>query len=201
MHARNIPGRLAFSNTLVLIKHAMPLIDERFPASTWHLSEAGRDKCEALSKSLSQFLPANVYTSAEPKAIETAQLSTSSYSIDQITTDWRLNEHYRETYMFQCQIQFEAHIKEFFDYPNRLIFGEETADKAYIRFNTAIQEILSNGTPAQHSLIFSHGTVISLWVSHFLDISPFPLWKSLTLPSYIVIKQNDPPEFELVAIV
>lgn len=179
----------------------MPLIDERFPASTWHLSDAGRYKCEDLRESLFQFFPANVYSSSEPKAIETAQLSTSSYSIDQINIDRRLNEHYRETYKFQSQIQFETHIKEFFDYPDRRIFGEETADEAYIRFNTAIQEILSNGTPAQHSLIFSHGTVISLWVSRFLDISPFPLWRRLTLPSYIVIKHNNPSEFELVAIV
>lgn len=200
MHVHNNQDRLTLLNTLVLIKHAMPSIDKNLPASAWHLSEAGQDKCEALSKHLIQFFPAKVYASEEPKAIETALLSTSSYSSNQITTDGRLNEHIRETYKFQSQNQFETHVKEFFDKPDKLIFGEETADQAFTRFAEAIAEILSNRNPARDSLVFSHGTVISLWVSRKLEIAPFPLWKRLTLPSYIEIKQKDPPEFELVAI-
>lgn len=185
-------------NTLVLIKHAMPAIDEGLPASAWHLSEEGRDKCEALSRYLSTYFPAKIFSSEEPKAFETAQLSTSNYSSNQIITDWRLNEHFRETYKFQDQSKFKSHVQGFFEFPDKLIFGEETADHAYTRFSEVIDEIIMNRNPAYNSLVFSHGTVISLWVSRTMRIAPFPLWKKLTLPSIIAVKPDYPPDFELV---
>jgi len=176
----------------------MPAIDERLPASAWHLSKEGRDKCKALSRYLSKYFPAKIYSSEEPKAFETAQLSTSNYTKDQIITDWRLNEHYRESYKFQNQIKFEAHVKEFFEFPDKIIFGEETADQAFTRFKEVIDEIQSKRNPAYPALVFSHGTVISLWVARTMHIGPFPLWKKLTLPSYIAVKPNYPPDFEFV---
>jgi len=185
-------------NTLVLIKHALPAIEESVPASAWSLSVEGRRKCKDLSRYLSKYFPAKVYFSQEPKAGETAQLSIPNHMSGEVIPDWRLNEHHRETYKYQNQIQFEAQVEGFFEFPDKLIFGEETADQAYARFKKVIDEILSKRNPAYHSLVFSHGAVISLWVARTLQIAPFPLWKRLTLPSYIAVKSNYPPDFDLV---
>ena len=198
MHVHKTQDWYVYMNTLVLIKHSIPTIEESLPASAWHLSEEGRDKCEALGRELSKYSPANIYSSEEPKALETAQLSISSQLSDGIITDSRLNEHHRETLKYQNQSQFESLVKDFFEFPDKLIFGEETANQAFTRYKDVIDEILSNRNPACHSLVFSHGTVISLWVARTLDIAPFPFWEKLTLPSYIAIKPNYPPDFELV---
>ena len=98
----------------------------------------------------------------------------------------------------QNQIQFEALVKDFSEFPDKLIFGEETANQAYARFKKVIDEILSIRNQTHHSLVFSHGAVISLWVARTLQIAPFPLWKRLTLPSYIAVKPSYPPDFDLI---
>jgi len=131
MRVHKIWIRKVLINTLVLIKHALPAIDESIPASAWPLSVEGRRKCKDLSRYFSKYFPAKFYSSKEPKAVETAQLSIPNHLSSEVITDWRLNEHHRETYLFQNQIQYEALVKDFFEFPNKLIFGEETADQAH----------------------------------------------------------------------
>ncbi|MCK4724647.1 MAG: histidine phosphatase family protein [Anaerolineales bacterium] len=90
--------RRVLKNALVLIRHALPAIDKSVPAPAWSLSVEGRRKLKALSRYLSNYFPAKVYSSQEPKAVETAQLSIPNHMASEVITDWRLNEHHRETY-------------------------------------------------------------------------------------------------------
>ena len=57
---------------LVLVKHSMSEIDPDKPASAWRLSESGRCRSEALAARLSDFSPDLIWSSREPKAVETA---------------------------------------------------------------------------------------------------------------------------------
>ena len=65
------------------------------------------------------------------------------------------------------------------------MLGKETADQARARFSNALQA-LQTEYPNQSLAIVSHGTVITLFVEKLTGLEPFPFWKKLGLPSFVV---------------
>ncbi len=61
-------------STLVLVKHSLPTVLDRVPASSWRLSPAGAARCVALAERLRAFDARAIASSIEPKAVETATL-------------------------------------------------------------------------------------------------------------------------------
>ncbi len=59
---------------LILIKHSLPEMVPGLPANRWHLSEAGRLRCQALAEQIAPYCPDVIVASMEPKAAETAEL-------------------------------------------------------------------------------------------------------------------------------
>ena len=188
--------RTPSSPVLILVKHALPQIVPGMPANRWRLSEAGRQRCKPLAYQLAAHHPQVIYASQEAKASETAQLLAQSLSLP-IFPHPDLHEHLRETAAFTCQDEFEAAVGRFFDRPAELVFGEETADGAHRRFSTAINTLLERH-PDQNLVIVAHGTVISLFVSRACQVAPFPFWKRLSLPSFVVLSR---PGLALLKIV
>ncbi|WP_433290952.1 histidine phosphatase family protein [Actinoplanes sp. CA-030573] len=66
---RRPPERLPHNPRLLLVRHAMPVVDPAVPAALWHLGDAGRDA----ARRLRPFIPAGArfVASTEPKAVET----------------------------------------------------------------------------------------------------------------------------------
>ena len=104
------------------------------------------------------------------------------------TTAPNLHEHDRsnEVY-FPTKEQFENRVARFFSYPRCLVFGQETADDAHARFANAVSAAITQH-PGLTIAIVAHGTVISLFVARACRLQPFPLWKRLDLPSFVVLK-------------
>jgi broad specificity phosphatase PhoE len=50
----------------------------------------------------------------------------------------------------------------------------------------------------QNMVVFTHGTVLSLYVARATGLEPFTLWKRLGLPSFIVLTF---PQFKLISVV
>ncbi len=173
---------------LVLVKHSLPEIDETKPAKEWQLGFEGRVRCKALADALMGYHPDVVISSVEPKALQTARMLVGL--LDEPTLPWEtmegLHEHDRSDVKYLGRDEFEKSVEEFFAKPSQKIFGGETADEAHDRFARAIRAAL-----AKHGertmIVVTHGTVISLFVSRLAKIDPFPLWKGLELPSYIVL--------------
>jgi len=170
---------------LILVKHSLPKIDENVPAREWELSEEGRVRAEQLAEELRRFQPDVIISSNERKAKETAKiigkLHRSKFSIAE-----DLHEHDRGNVSHLSQEQFRALVHEFFQKPDQLVFGQETAENAHARFYRAVHSIL-NEHKNKTIVIVSHGTVISLFVSRLTGSSDFELWSMLGLPSYIAI--------------
>ena len=107
-----------------------------------------------------------------------------------------LHEHDRSDVRFLDRDEFEKRVAEFFAKPSQKVFGAKSADEAHDRFAHAI-----NGVIEKHGnrtiIVVAHGTVISLFVSRLANLDPFSLWKSLDLPSYIVLSL---PDFGLLKI-
>jgi broad specificity phosphatase PhoE len=182
--------------SLLLIKHSLPEIVENLQASEWHLSAEGCQRCAALARAVAPYVPQVILSSREPKAQETAQILADSLKRNFVVVD-NLHEHERTKTPFFSKAEFQASVQRFFDQPDRLVMGDETADAAQARFGKAIQSILAD-RPNDNLAIVAHGTVISLFVARQTGLDGFSLWQRLGLPSFVVLSL---PDLNLVKVV
>jgi broad specificity phosphatase PhoE len=70
------------------------------------------------------------------------------------------------------------------------------AGKMAGRFERSVRLAMEE-RPDQSVVIFTHGTVITLFVSRATGIAPYTLWERLALPSYIVLSW---PALELLEL-
>lgn len=172
-------------NPLILVKHSLPKIVETVPAREWNLSNEGRLRAQRLAERLSQHQPELIISSIEPKAKETAEIIAKKHKFEfQIVNG--LHEHDRSNTPYLSQNVFKSAIREFFENPDDLVFGSETANECHTRFDQAVRYILKHYRDKRITIV-AHGTVISLFVSRITGISDLSLWKELGLPSIIVL--------------
>lgn len=182
---------------LILVKHAKPVLVSGKPPNSWLLSDEGRKSCAPLAERLREHQPDIIITSSEPKANETGLLVSEVLGIP-FETAPGLHEHERSTTpLIDDPAAWEALVNDFFERPDELVFGDETANQSRARFSTAMDAVLDQ-RPESTLVIVCHGTVISLYAAQVAGIDPFPLWQRLDLPSYIVLSR---PELELLEVV
>ena len=182
---------------LVLVRHSLPEIAADEPAAQWRLSDAGRSLCGSLSDRLQAYEPLLIVSSAEPKAVETAEIVARRLGVDSEATPG-LHEHDRSgSTDFLSKERFEQTVAELFDRPDELVMGRETAAQARDRFVGAVQDVIE-GRLNESVAIVAHGTVMSLFVANYTDQDPFELWRRLGLPSFVVLS---PPELKLESVV
>ncbi len=181
--------------TLILVKHSLPEIDPSVPAKEWRLSFEGRRRARILGERLDRYSLDLIVSSAEPKAIETAEIAAGVLNVRMEVVEG-LHEHERVNVGFLEKERFEQSIRQFYEQPADQVFGEETADSAYVRFSEAINGITKRSREKNVAIV-THGTVMSLFVSRNSDLEPFALWKKLGLPSCVVLSR---PAFDVVEI-
>ncbi len=173
---------------LILIKHSVPEVVENTPAREWHLSEDGKLRAERLAKRLIAYQPEVLFSSVEPKAKETAEMIAALHNLHVHFAE-NLREHDRSNAPYLSKAEFQNAVREFFANPEMLMFGNETANQSYDRFSKAIHALLEAHKDRTIAVV-SHGTVISLFISHLFNTSGYFLWKELGLPSFIVLDMN-----------
>ncbi|GHF48980.1 broad specificity phosphatase PhoE [Deinococcus metalli] len=171
--------------TLHLIKHGRPRIIPGVPAHDWVLAEGALDGLDALVARLTP-RPDVIVSSEEPKARATADGLAARLGVP-----WRamlgLHEQLRYTAPFHTDpANFEADLRQFFDHPHDVVYGEESAADACTRFGNAVQAVL-RANPHGTVAIVSHGTVISLLLAHANRLDPWPLWRSLGLLDAVTV--------------
>jgi len=171
---------------LILVKHSVPEIQADNPANTWHLSQEGKIRAQRLAEQLKSFEPDVILSSNEPKAKETAEILASQLQRDMHIIP-ELHEHDRSHVPYLSQDKFQLAIHDFFQKPDELVFGSETANEAYSRFYRAAHSIL-NEHRNKTVIIVTHGTVISLFVSRLTGSSDLELWHMLGLPSFVAME-------------
>lgn len=174
---------------LILIRHSTPQIDPDRPTKTWRLSDEGRARCQLLAARLMTYMPLQFVASVEPKALETAQIVAGQLN-QPLQSAEGLHEHERSSVGYLDRSAFEESVAAFFQKPNQLVFGDETADQCHARFVQAIAHLLT-AYPDQNLAIVTHGTVLTLFVSRAVGIAPFPFWKALSLPMLVVLSLPD----------
>ena len=180
------------ASRLILVKHAMPVVDGSVPATEWQLSEGGREAARELAAELKRYEPFFVVSSIEPKAWETAAILAQRLRVPCAAVAG-LHEHERPTPGLDTREQFQANVRALFERPDGLVFGAETANQARARFVAAVEDALAwwgSRAPSEgeQSLVaVAHGTVITLLCEAWCGVEPFPFWEALGLPSYVVL--------------
>ncbi|MGD9101442.1 MAG: histidine phosphatase family protein [Anaerolineae bacterium] len=181
---------------LILVRHSYPDIEPTRSANRWSLSETGRGRCKPLADKLAGYQLEIIVTSVEPKAVETGQIVADLLG-KPCETAQGLHEHERRDVGFGSRERFESSVADFFAQPRELVFGEESADQAHQRFSQAITNVIER-YPHQNVAVVSHGTVMTLFVARAAGLEPFPFWKRLGLPAFVVLSF---PRFDLLTIV
>ena len=170
---------------LILIKHCPPQIDPAVISHRWVLSEDGRACCGWLADAMRREGAMRLYASMEPKALETAALVAVRLGLD-LCPRADLQENDRTGLGFISGEDLEERMQHFFASPDLLVIGNETADAARIRFLGAIRAI-QHADPAETIAVVTHGTVISLLAGMADKVGAYDFWKTLGLPSYVVL--------------
>lgn len=181
---------------LILVKHSMPTLNDKVPSNEWVLSEVGKKNCIKLSKMLEKYEANSIFSSNEPKALETAKLVAGILNKD-VKIESGLHEHERTNEKLLTSELFKVKMKEFFIKQDELVFGKETAIEAQKRFYNAVNELISKNQD-DNIIIVAHGTVITLFVSMFNKINLYEVWNSLELPSFIELSI---PKFQINKVV
>jgi broad specificity phosphatase PhoE len=170
---------------LILVKHAPPVIAPDVASPRWVLSEQGRERCAWLASELAGQGVTHIYSSLEPKALETAAQTAVRLGLE-VRPRLDLHENDRAGLGFVSAETLRGRFQRFFDAPLELVMGNETASAAFRRFETAIRKLLAEA-PDQTAAVVAHGTVLTLLATKHNPVPPFDFWSSLTLPSYVVL--------------
>lgn len=183
---------------LILIKHAKPLIMPDTPAKSWLLSEEGQKDTQDFALALKMYEPHQIFSSPEPKAMETALTLTTVLKIPFAIVD-DLHEHQRTNEPYDHdRTTFINKVKNLFDNPDALVYGEETANQARTRFHNGLLGAWRKHRDSNIAVV-THGTVISLFVAHLIpSINGFELWNCLKMPDAVVLDTADYIHFNLI---
>src|SRR5215210_1947130 len=116
------------TNYLILVKHSVPEIYGDRPANTWNLSEEGRLRAQHLAEELKSFAPDEIVASELGLAVQMLP---------------GLHEHDRSNVPYLSHDAFQASMRDFFQEPDQLVFGRETANQVHTRFYQAVHHILN----------------------------------------------------------
>ena len=172
----------------------MPEIAPSVSPSNWILSPEGRKRARLLALELRRNDADVVFSSTEPKAVETGAIIARELEIHlEVVAD--LHEHAgRGVGDWVSESEFRSRISEFFGNPTRIVFGAESADDAYSRFARAIDKLVAE-SPSKSPAVVSHGTVMSLFAARANELDPDEVWDRLTSPGFIL---TGIPRFEIL---
>lgn len=148
------------------LTHPEVIIDPDVEVTNWGLSDRGRRRIERLVASQALLGITRVVSSAERKAIETADLIAHAMGLC-VEIRPRMHENDRSATGYLPKDEFEAVADRFFAEPTHSVRGWERAIDAQSRIVAEIEETLAL-PPAGDILYVGHGgvgTLLHCWLS------------------------------------
>ncbi|MGU3408972.1 histidine phosphatase family protein [Microbacterium sp. M1A1_1b] len=156
------------------LTHAEVVIDPAVPIERWGLSDLGRTRAAAAHWSAWAPGTARIVSSAEQKAVETAELLGRAVGVTP-EIDARLGEIDRSATGYLPPAAFEPVVDAFFARPDASVRGWERAVDAQRRIVRAVRAI----TADDDVTIVSHGAVGALLLA---DLRGVPIDRALDQP-------------------
>jgi broad specificity phosphatase PhoE len=150
---------------VLFVTHPDVVIDPATPVPEWPLSDVGRRRIEAFAEALRATDIAAVWSSAERKARDGAQILADAFGLSP-RVEPALGENGRESTGYIAPPEFEKVVEAFFSNPTTSIRGWETAAHAQGRIVTAVTRIAASAPAHGATVIVSHGGVGRLLMAH-----------------------------------
>jgi len=171
---------------IVLVRHAPVKIDPNTRADTWDLSPESKQLCQALAAAIRVYNLQWIYTSSEPKAIQTGAFIAHSLGIERITAP-HLQETERHTkHFYASQDNFRAAVRQAMSEPDKVVFGDEAFSVARTRLEKQLARLADNHTGKTFGVV-SHGRILAMFLGKVLAQSPISIWENLKMPAYAVL--------------
>jgi broad specificity phosphatase PhoE len=155
-------------STLVrYLTHPEVQIEPAVPLPSWGLSAVGRTRVQSLVAAGWLRGTTQVITSAEQKALETAQPIAAALGVPLEVRD-AMHENDRSATGFLPPDEFKSVADQFFGQPDNSIRGWERARHAQARIVCEAEVVLSR-THEGHVLFVGHGAVGTLLFCHYAD--------------------------------
>jgi 2,3-bisphosphoglycerate-dependent phosphoglycerate mutase len=181
---------------LLLARHSNPIINPDEEPTNWSLSTIGKENARIIAAKIRNYQPEIIISSIEQKAIETAKIFANDMNIEhKVMND--LHEQRRSKIRYLSDEEFQNSIKKLFENPNQLVFGDESANQAKERFESAICNIEAK-YPEKTLCIVSHGIVISLYATQYYKEEPYEIWQHLSIPACVVLSRNNNEIIEII---
>lgn len=158
------------TSAILFITHAEVEIDPEVPVTQWGLSNQGKIRHEVFNQNLSALGVAEIYCSAEQKAIDGAAIAASHFGKDYRVLA-ALHENDRSSTGYLTPAEFELTANLFFAHPMDSIRGWEKAIDAQQRIVAAVESIEASSSTAGNLVIVSHGGVGALLLCHLKNLS------------------------------
>ena len=168
--------------TLYLVRHGRPAIVPGVPAAEWELDPATYDDVWALRSSGRLPERAGWFCSAEPKAVQTAQLLTDT----EVGVLPDLGEHVRSGERVD---DFAGTVRRAFEHPGEpAADGWEPLDACRARVVPAVRRILEvHG--GDDVVLVGHGTAWTLVVAELTGQPPdLERWSALAMPDLMTVE-------------
>ena len=176
---------------LILIRHSLSHQQPGISAHEWGLTDEGRQRCGTLAAQILSYNVRFVFSSFEPKAIQTAEAVVSALSLPNSQIIDGLEETHRATSPYYKNVgDFQAAVIDAMHHPDKVLFGEEAFGAARERFDETLARLMEKH-PDETIAAVSHGTVMSLWLAPLLNRPVEEVWQAMGMPAYAVIDWPD----------
>ncbi|NHJ05640.1 MAG: histidine phosphatase family protein [Candidatus Heimdallarchaeota archaeon] len=182
--------KIMSSNTFFLLRHAQTEMVQNKKISEWPLTERGIIIASKLANEIFRKPFDLIYSSSEPKAIQTAKPFAEKYNL-KIIQCFEFRELNRDRGDFQSEDLYKANVELVLKNRDRIYNNWETANNALSRFKEKFQEI-DNENQNKKILIVSHGLILNLFFAHLLNdmSSVFKRWQTTKFCDYGIIDKG-----------
>jgi broad specificity phosphatase PhoE len=167
---------------IYLVRHAETAPDPQRPSASWELTAAGR----TAAASLKGALPEIVFSSPEPKAMQTAKQLTQL----PVTAVEAFGEHKTDKGTWLSGDEFAASVQRYFGDRENRVWGDSHAETV-VRFRRGLDEVLAQTDGQARCTIVSHGRILCSFLGSLTGTSGYELWKLLTMPTVIKLAVNE----------
>lgn len=173
---------------LILIRHSICQQQPNVSTHEWALSSEGLVLCETLAAQIRPYNVKFVFSSREPKAIQTAKEIVKAFNgFDSQIIDG-LEETHRTTAPYYKNVgDFQAAVIAGMQRLDDVVFGEEAFAAARWRLDQTLHDVMEKH-PDEAVAVVSHGTVMALWLASLLHRPVQDIWQAMGMPAYAVIE-------------
>ncbi len=162
------------TDRIVLVRHAMPVVDPATPAELWHLGADGRAAARSLAPLVAG--PAYFVASTEPKAVETLmEIAGAPVATDPGFAEVRRPHAWTDGYRAAARAYLQGARHD----------GWEPHGQVVDRFEAAV--VRHSGSTDRTLVIGTHGLAPTLWLADRCGLDPVPFWEALRFPDVIEV--------------